>query len=373
MTKRDYYEVLGVNKSAGKDELKKAYRELALKHHPDRSKEAGAEERFKEISEAYAVLSDDEKRAQYDQFGHAGFDRMYSQEDIFRNMDFENIFRGFEDMGGNPFGDIFGMGGGRRRASGKGADLQYNLEVTLEEAAFGAEKLIEVNRMRTCSACNGSGAEKGSSAKTCGTCGGRGQVASMKQMGFIQFRTVTTCPKCRGEGQTVERPCKECRGRKKVAVTNKINVSIPAGVDNGDSLRLEGEGEGGRRNGDLFIVIRVKKHKLFAREGSNIYFEQEVDFSELALGGEIEVPTLRGKAVVKIPSGTQSESVFRLRGEGIKGFRGAGDELVRVKVKVPSSLSEKQKELLLEFANDGKKEAEKKAKEKKGFLGNMFG
>jgi molecular chaperone DnaJ len=375
--KRDYYEVLGVAKGASTEELKQAYRKLALQFHPDRNKDKGAEERFKEISEAYAVLSDEKKRAQYDQYGHAGFDSMYSREDIFRSADFsdfEDLFEGF-GFGGDPFGGMFGsmfnMGGLGRSRGGRrreyGASLETAVEISLEEAAKGLKKDITYNRTKACAKCKGSGSEPGSERKTCDACGGRGQVQQTRRAGPMAFYTVTTCGKCRGEGEVVENPCKSCNGTGKVSEHEHIKVSIPEGVQSGMRLRLDDLGEFGKDGpGDLFVRIYVKKHQVFERQEDDLALEVPLTFGRAALGGEMEVPTLFGKARLHIPPGTQSHTVFRLKGEGMPrlGRSGKGDELVRVVIEVPKKLSKRQKELL--------EELEKEEKEKKKGLFGMF-
>ena len=359
-TKRDYYEILGVPKGTSADDIKKAYRNLALKYHPDRvtpDKKKEAEERFKEISESYAVLSDPQKRSQYDQFGHAGIDSKYSSEDIFKNADFSSIF---EEMGGS--GDMFeeilgsfGMFGGssghrRRSGPGRGRDLEFEIEISFEEAAFGAKKTINIPRHQTCDACNGSGAKPGTKKTDCPTCKGRGQV--LYSAGFINVSQ--TCPKCRGEGSTIKNPCSRCDGTGKVRSTQKIEVTIPAGVDTGSRLRVQGEGDSGSRggpSGDLYIYIHVKEHSIFERHGYDIICEVPISFPMAAIGGEIEVPTLTGNVMMRIPEGTQSGRVFRLGGKGVKNLRGygMGDQLVKVAVETPTHLTSEQKKLLKEF------------------------
>lgn len=366
MTKKDYYEILGLSKGASKSEIKKAYRKLALQYHPDRNKEPGAAEKFKDISEAYAVLSDDNKRAMYDQYGHAGFDRMYTQEDIFRTADFSD----FEDLfGGGMMGGIFGSmfshlfraAGGRMHEYG--ADLETRIDITLEEAAKGLKKDISFNHSKACSKCGGSGSEPGSQRTTCTSCGGRGQVQQSRRAGPMQFYTVTTCPKCKGEGSIVENPCKSCRGSGKVSEREHIKVNIPAGVHSGMRLRLEGMGEYGRDGpGDLHVRVFIRPHDIFDRRGDDLYLEAPISFPQAALGGDIKVPTLSGTAKLHIPAGTHSHTVFKLKGEGMPriGGGGKGDELVRVLIDVPKKLSKKQKELLKEFD---------KEKKEKGFFG----
>ena len=361
-TKRDYYEILGLSKTASKDDIKKTYRNLALKHHPDRvavDKKKEAEERFKEISEAYAVLSDDQKRAQYDQYGHAGIDSRYSSEDIFRSADFGSIF---EDLGagGGIFDDIFenfgifGQGAGRSsRRPRRGSDLQYDIEITFEEAAFGAERTVTIPRYETCHECKGDGAKPGTKKQVCGACGGSGKTTAQHAFGFI---VTATCSKCRGEGSIIKTACPKCSGSGKVAVERKIHVKIPAGVGDGSRLRLSGEGESGIKGGpkgDLYVVIYVKPHQIFSRHENDILCEEPINFVQAALGAEIEVPTLEGKVRMTIPSGTQSGKIFRLKGKGIVDLHGAGrgDEHVRVIVETPTHLNGPQKRLLEEFAS----------------------
>lgn len=362
MTKRDYYEILGVSKSASKDDIKRAYRSLALKYHPDRvpaDKKKEAEEKFKEISEAYAVLSDDQKRAQYDQFGHAGIDSRYSSEDIFRGADFGSIF---EDMGfgGGIFDDIFENFGffsgqpGRQssRRTRRGSDLQYDIEISFEDAAFGAERTIAIPRHEACPECKGDGAKPGTKRHSCSVCGGAGKTTVQHAFGFI---VTTTCPKCRGEGSSIKTPCPKCSGSGVVAVERKIHVKIPAGVQDSSRLRLSGEGEAGAKGGprgDLYVVIYVKPHPIFSRHENDILCEVPISFVRAALGAEIEVPTLEGKVKMTVPSGTQSGKIFRLKGKGIADLYGRprGDEHVRVIVETPARLNAQQKKLLEEFA-----------------------
>ena len=362
-TKRDYYEILGVARNATAEQIKDAYRTLAMKYHPDRNKEAGAEEKFKEISEAYAVLSDNEKRATYDQYGHAGFDQRYSQEDIFRNVNFDDLFHEFGFSfggGGSPFEDMifssmFGGMGGQRRQRGRGADLRYDLHLTLEEAAKGGAHEISFKRNRECARCKGSGAEPGSKISPCQKCGGHGQVRASRRMGpFGSFTSVTTCPLCNGMGQKPAKECKDCSGSGITQASEKLSVNIPAGVDTGSQLRLEGMGERGPAStGDLYLFINVKQHQFFTRDGDDIFIETPISFSQAALGAEIEVPTLFGKAKLRIPSGTQTHTTFRMKGEGMPRMRskGKGDQLVRVVVRTPSSLSDKQRKALQELGD----------------------
>lgn len=374
-TKRDYYDILGVKKGAGKGEIKDAYRTLAMKYHPDRNKEAGAEDKFKELSEAYAVLSDDEKRATYDQYGHAGFDQRYSQEDIFRSANFEDIFRemGFGGMGGSPFDDmffssIFGNTPHSRRSSGRGADLRYDIHITLEEAASGASKELSFKRNKACGHCKGSGAEPGSKISACRTCGGQGQVRQSRRLGpFGSFTSVTTCPACGGQGKSAEKECSKCGGSGAILATEKFSVDIPAGVDTGSQLRLQGLGERGpSSSGDLYVFIGVKTHPVFQRDGNDIHLDTYIGFSQAALGSEIEVPTLWGKTKLKIPAGTQTHTILRMRGEGMPSIHNPrkGDQLVRVIVKTPTNLTDKQKKALSELGD---------SQPQKGPFGNMFG
>ncbi len=346
MSKRCYYEVLGVSRDASDAELKKAYRRLAMKYHPDRN--AGdsdeSEAKFKEAKEAHEVLSDANKRAAYDQYGHAGVDpSMGGRPGAGAG--------GFEDIFGDVFGDIFG-GGGRRggHRAQRGSDLQYNLELTLEEAVFGTEVKIRVPTLVSCKTCDGSGAKKGTSATTCSTCGGAGQVRM--QQGF--FAVQQTCPQCRGKGKIISSPCPDCRGQGRKQEQKTLNVKVPAGVDSGDRIRLSNEGEAGESgapNGDLYVQMRVKPHDIFSREDNDLFCEMPISIATAALGGEIEVPTLDGKLRLKIPAETQSGKLFRMRGKGVKPVRGGmtGDLLCRVNVETPVKLSSKQKELLKEF------------------------
>ncbi len=356
MAKRDYYEILGVSKTATPDEIKKAYRNLALKYHPDKGGDA---EKFKEISEAYAVLSDQHKRASYDQFGHEGFSQQYSQEDIFRGAhfeDFEDLFRragfgggGFEDI----FGDFFGFGGSSRtRRRQRGADLVTELEITLEEAAKGVKKDIPLRHTRMCSRCSGTRGEPGSGAETCSTCRGTGQMQQTRSAGMMRFVTVVPCNKCKGDGVIIKEPCRQCKGSGAEYKEEVVKATIPPGIENGMQLRLEGLGEAGPAgSGDLYVTIYVKKHELFEREGDDLYLEVPVRFTQAALGCDLEVPTLFGKAKLHVPPGTQPNTTFRLRGEGLPNIRTRkqGDEYVRLTVQVPKKLSEKQKQLLKEF------------------------
>ncbi|MFH1327547.1 MAG: molecular chaperone DnaJ [Candidatus Bathyarchaeota archaeon] len=358
--KRDYYEILGTSKDASKDEMKSAYRKLALHYHPDRNKSPDAEEKFKEISEAYAVLSNDEKRRQYDAHGHAGIDGQYTREDIFRGVDFDEVFRdlgsgfgGFE----NIFEAFLGGRSSRRPRSRRGADIRYDLEISLEDAASGIKTEIQIPRTERCSNCNGTGAKPGTQPKTCPKCHGQGQIQFRRSAGFAQFVQVQTCDLCHGQGRYVDTPCNQCRGNGVVKHVRTLRIKVPAGVDTGHHLRLDGEGEAGDGRsaiGDLYVVIHVKPHKMFKRKGSDLLCEFPISFSQAALGSEIDVPSLDGKSRLKIPSGTQTGTIFRLKGRGlpsISGF-GHGSELVRVVLRTPTGLSNRQKELLQELAGE---------------------
>ena len=342
MAKRDYYEVLGVNRDASDEEIKKAYRRLAMKHHPDRNLDnPKSEDHFKEAKEAYEILSEPSKRQAYDQFGHAGVDQ---QGGMGGNGNFGDAFS-------DIFGDIFGgrAGGGRSNVY-RGADLRYNLEITLEEAARGTETRIRIPTMAECESCHGSGAKKGTEPKTCPTCGGHGQVRM--QQGFFSIQQ--TCPKCHGTGRYVADPCGSCHGSGRVKQHKTLSVKIPSGIDEGDRIRLSGEGEHGVNGGppgDLYVQIHIKPHQVFQRDHDDLHCEMPVSFTAAALGGEIEIPTLDGVARLKVPAETQTGKVFRLRGKGIKGVRSIaqGDLLCHVVVETPVSLTERQKELLREF------------------------
>ena len=345
MAKRDYYEILGVNRDASDDEIKKAYRRLAMKFHPDRNPDnPKAEEQFKEAKEAYEVLSDANKRAAYDQFGHAGV------EPGGAGGGFGGAgMGGFADAFSDIFGDIFGGGRGRSNVY-RGADLRYNLEVSLEEAARGTETRIRIPTMAECEACHGSGARRGTSPAVCPTCGGHGQVRM--QQGFFSIQQ--TCPKCHGTGRFIPDPCPNCHGAGRVKQHKTLSVKIPAGIDEGDRIRLSGEGEPGVNGGppgDLYVQIHLKPHPVFQRDHDDLHCEMPISFTTAALGGEIEIPTLDGVAKLKIPPETQTGKVFRLRGKGIKGVRSIsqGDLLCHVVVETPVNLTERQKELLREF------------------------
>ncbi len=353
MAKKDFYELLGVARDADEAEIKKVYRKLAMKYHPDRNPDnKEAEEKFKEIKEAYEILSDADKRAAYDRYGHAGVDPNMGGGAGPGGASFSDIF-------GDVFGDIFGAGrggGGNRQA--RGADLRYNLELSLEEAVRGTKVELRVPTWSRCEPCNGSGAKKGSSPVTCTTCGGAGQVR-MSQ-GF--FSVQQTCPQCRGRGTTIKDPCTSCHGQGRVQKERTLSVRIPAGVDTGDRIRLAGEGEAGiagAPSGDLYVHVHVKEHPIFQREESNLFCEVPISFGTAALGGEVEVPTLDGRVNLKIPAETQHGRLFRLRGKGVTPMRGGspGDLLCRVVVETPVNLTSKQKTLLEEFEKSLKGES----------------
>lgn len=365
MSKRDYYEVLGLGKNATDSDIKKAYRNLALKYHPDRvtaDKKKEAEEKFKEMSEAYEVLIDPRKKAAYDQYGHAGVDSSFRPGGFDMGQDFHH-FDDLRDWGinindilqGFGFGsEIFGggfSGASRRAGPQRGNDLEYKIEISFEDAAFGGKKTIAIPRHETCENCSGTGAKPGSKKERCASCGGRGQVSSSS--GF--FNIVRTCDKCGGEGTVIKTPCQECGGRGRIRVRKEIEVNIPAGVDNGSHLRLHGQGEAGEkggRHGDLYLIIHVRPHEIFERHEYDIYCEVPVDFVTATLGGEVEVPTLEGKIMMKIPPGTQGGRTFRLKNKGIAHLHGygRGDQLVKVQIDVPSGLTSEQKRILKDFA-----------------------
>ncbi len=367
MTK-DYYKILGVDKSATKEEIKKAYKNLAKKYHPDLNKEPDANEKFKEINEAAAVLGDDQKRNQYDQFGTTadkfsggfqGFDFSDFMSDVGSSFDFDNIFESF-------FGAPFGRRS--RRGPQRGADLRYDLEVTLEEAASGVENQIVVPRLEKCGKCDGSGAESTSDISDCPQCNGSGVQRKTQRTPFGIFSTTTVCSKCKGQGKYIKNECSVCDGTGVVKKTRKINIKIPSGSETGTNLRITGEGEAGEKGappGDLYVIVHVKEHDIFERHGDDIYVKTDLPFTIAALGGEIEVPTLKGKAELKIPAGTQSNTVFRMNGKGMPHLHGTGigNENVEVIISVPKKLSRKQKELLKELGKESKH---------KGFLKRVF-
>ncbi len=362
MSKRDYYDVLGVPRNATKEQMKNEYRKLALKYHPDRNKEPGAEEKFKEITEAYAILSDDDKRAQYDRLGHAGIDSQYSTEDIFRGVNFDEIFRdmGFGAGGAGGFESIFDVffGGRGPRRPTRGEDLRYDLEISLEQAYSGLATEIEVPRRERCSECGGTGASPGTSPKKCPDCGGTGQIQHVQTRGFMHFARIEPCRKCRGRGTIIEKPCNVCRGAGIVERHRRISIRIPPGVDTGSQLVLRGEGDtadGGGQRGDLYVVVDVRPHEVFKRQRNDLVCNIGLSLSKAVLGGELEVPTLDGLAKIVVPPGTQSGAIFRLRKKGMPSLRenGRGDELVMVQVKTPTKLTSRQRELMNELAREG--------------------
>ena len=348
MDKRDYYEVLGVSKSASKDEIKKAYRKLSKKFHPDINKEAGADEKFKEVKEAYEVLSDDQQRAQYDQFGHTDPNQGFGGGGDFGG------FGGFEDI----FSTFFGGGGTRRRdpnAPRQGADLQYTMALNFEDVIAGKETEIEIPREETCDTCSGSGAKKGTKAETCSHCHGSGQLNTEQNTPFGKIVNRRVCNYCHGTGKEIKNKCSTCGGTGKVKKRRKIAIKIPAGIDDGQQLRVAGQGEPGTNGGpagDLYVVFHIRPHEFFERDGDDVYCEMPITFVQATLGDEIEVPTLHGKVLLKVPAGTQTSTKFRLKGKGIPNVRGrgTGDQHIIVKVITPTKLSEKQKQLLQEFA-----------------------
>ncbi|HVN66343.1 MAG TPA: molecular chaperone DnaJ [Methanomicrobiales archaeon] len=358
MAKRDYYEVLGVPRNASEEDIKKAFRQLARKYHPDLNPgNKESEEKFKEVNEAFQVLSDPTKKGQYDQFGHAAF----RPEDFagFRATSFEDLFRDF------GFGDIFNVFGGERggqrpRGPRPGADLRYDLDISFEEAFRGVKKEIQVPHSVTCRTCHGSGAKPGT-LKTCPNCGGSGQVRSVRRSPFGQMVQVSTCPQCGGSGQVAGEPCATCNGGGRLAKVAKIEVTVPRGIDDGQYLRVGGEGEAGERGGppgDLYVVVHVAPHPVFERHGKDLFCKTTIDLATAVLGGEVQVPTMTGKASLKIPAGTQSHTVFRLKGQGMPGLNSIrrGDQLVKVVIHIPEKVTKRQKELLREFSGEKKEE-----------------
>ncbi|MBF0478371.1 MAG: molecular chaperone DnaJ [Candidatus Omnitrophica bacterium] len=376
--KKDYYEILGVERGTEQADIKKKYRSLALKHHPDRvpeNEKKAAEEKFKEISEAYAVLSDPKKREMYDKFGHSGIDQQYTSEDIFRGADFSSVFggdMGLEDVfsqffggGGGGFENIFGSssrrGGSQRGGPKRGRDIQYQLDVSLEEAYKGVKREVKVPRYEYCKTCDGSGAKSSSHIKTCTTCNGAGAV--MTSAGF--FRMQQTCPACHGQGKVITEACNQCNGQGMTKVTRKIDVNVPAGVDDSSQLRIKNEGEIGKGgSGDLYLFIHVMNHDKFERQGSDLYMNLGLSFTRAALGGEVKISALSGHVDLKIPAGIQSGKVLRLRGEGMPDVHSGskGDLYVRVMIEVPTRLTEEQRKLLEDFARLSGEEVKKEEK-----------
>ncbi len=363
MAKRDYYEILEVSNSASDADIKKAFRRLAMKYHPDRNPDdQEAEQRFKEAKEAFDVLSNSDKRAAYDQFGHAGVEQS-------AGMGGGGFGGGFGDAFSDIFGDIFG--GGRSRVR-KGADLQYNLELSLEDAVAGTTVKIRVPTLKHCTSCSGSGAKPGTSPDTCSTCGGHGQVRM--QQGF--FSVQQTCPNCRGKGTTISDPCQTCHGAGRVKEHKSLSVEVPAGVDNGDRIRLSGEGEAGEAGapaGDLFVQIHVRPHPIFERDNADLYCEVPINIVTAALGGELEVPSLGGRLNLKIPAGTQTHKLFRMRGKGVKPVRGGpvGDLICRIVVETPVKLNSEQKELLEQLGESMGKSSKKHSPNENSWIDNM--
>lgn len=370
--KRDYYEVLGVQKGASADEIKKAYRKEAKKYHPDlHPGDKAAEAKFKEVNEAYEVLSDEDKKARYDQYGHAGVDPNFGAG----GGGFGGGFEDFGDIFSNIFGGGFGFGGGGARRNGprRGADIRKNVELTFEEAAFGCKKKLTIDKMEDCQTCHGSGAKPGTSAQTCPKCGGSGQVTTQTRTPLGYMRNVTTCPDCHGEGKIIKEPCAACHGNGKVRVQKTIEIDIPQGINDGQTMQISGGGEPGSKggpSGDLLVTIRIKKHNIFKRDEFDVYINMPITFVQAALGACIKVPTISGVVEYDIPPETQTGSVFRLRGKGIPYIRGKGrgDQYVTVEVETPKNLTQKQKDLLREF--DGTIE-EKNYKNRKGFIDMM--
>ncbi|MBG5949719.1 MULTISPECIES: molecular chaperone DnaJ [Proteus] len=367
MAKRDFYEVLGLSKTADEKEIKRAYKRLAMKYHPDRNQgDKESEVKFKEIKEAYEILSDAQKRAAYDQYGHAAF-----EQGGFGGQGGGGFGGGadFGDIFGDVFGDIFG-GGRRQQRAARGSDLQYNMDLTLEEAVRGVAKEIRIPTLETCDKCHGSGAKEGTSAETCSTCHGAGQV-HLRQ-GF--FTVQQACPTCHGRGKVIKEPCSKCHGDGRVERSKTLSVKIPAGVDTGDRIRLSGEGEAGENGapaGDLYVQVHVRQHHIFERDGNNLYCEVPINFAIAALGGEIEVPTLDGRVKLKIPAETQTGKMFRMKGKGVKSVRSSsiGDLMCRVVVETPVKLNEKQKELMQQLGESfGGKSGEKNTPRSKSFL-----
>jgi molecular chaperone DnaJ len=364
-TKPDYYEVLGVSREATPEEIKRAYRQAAMKHHPDRNRGDGAaEQRFKEAAEAYEVLSDEDKRQRYDRFGHAGLAGAAGHD--FAHMRVDDIFSIFGDL----FGDMFG---GTERARARGRDLQLEIEMELADAARDVERPIEFERLDLCAHCGGNGAEPGTKIRTCGTCGGYGQVERTGGIGFFQTRMVTACPACRGRGKTPETPCRPCRGSGRAPRRRAVTVKIPAGVQEGQGVRLRGEGEPGQdgeTRGDLLVYVRIREHPFFERRRNDLICELPIGFTQAALGATIEVPTLTGKADVTIPAGTQHGDLLRMAGMGLPDLRSGrrGDQIIHVLVEIPKRLNHDQKELLRRFAET---EDKKVLPQSKGFLDRL--
>ena len=379
-TKRDYYDVLGVDKSADATAIKKAYRKLAMKYHPDKNPgDKEAEEKFKEINEAYEVLSDETKRRNYDQFGHEGVNGQgFGGAGGFGGQG----FGGFDDIFGDIFGDMFGGGFSgvsrqRRRGPERGADIKQRVNISFEEAAFGKKVQVKINRSEECDQCHGSGAKPGTSKKTCPTCHGSGQVQSVQRTPFGNIASTRTCSTCNGEGEVIDSPCSKCHGKGSIRKTKTIEVDIPAGIDNGQMIKLGGQGELGTRGGprgDLYIEVNVQSHPLFTRDGYDVYLEMPITFAQATLGDKIQVPTLDGKVEYEVPEGTQTGTVFRLKGKGIPKLKSnvRGDQYVKVTVEIPKKLNEKQKELVREFAKECGQEVHQRQKTLSDKIDNFF-
>jgi molecular chaperone DnaJ len=359
MEKKDYYDILGLDHSATKDDIKKAYRKLALKYHPDKNKEKGAEDKFKEISEAYAVLYDEEKRKMYDQYGHAGIDQQYTTEDIFRTADFGDIFRGMGFDFNDIFEQFFGRRGGfsQRPRAQRGNDIRYDIEIRLEDAFRGVETELEVPRTELCETCKGSGARPGSSPKRCPSCGGSGQMQSSRRTAFGMFTQISECSKCHGQGTIIEDPCPSCRGRGSLQKTRKIEVRIPKGIDDGAHLRLAGQGEhprGATQSGDLYVVVHMRQHPVYERRGADLYRKFLLSFPQASLGATVFVETLHGREKLKIPEGTEPGTLFKLKSKGMPKIHGSGfgDLYVLIEVTTPKKLSKRARLLLEELQRE---------------------
>ena len=371
MAKRDYYEVLGIDRNADEATIKKAYRSLAMQHHPDKNhNDDQAVEKMKQINEAYAVLCDPQKRSLYDTYGHASLEGS-TQEDIFRSVDFGSLFREFGfGFGDSIFDGLFGRSTSSRRGSRRGADLRYDLSVTLEEVASGVDKTIELPKASACSACNGTGAQA-DGLETCRRCQGKGQIVREHRSGYGVVRQIAGCSECHGRGKIVKKACKECQGKGVVETEKELKIGVPAGADTGYSVRVEGEGEASADGlpGDLYIVINVERHPLFERHGDDIYLQHDISFAAAALGGEVHVPSLNGDLKAEIPEGAQNGSVIRVSGQGMPrlGKRGRGDQYVVLRVVTPTNLTREEKELLSHFENLRQKHSgEKNGKDRKG-------
>jgi molecular chaperone DnaJ len=359
MTKEDYYKILGIDNGADKKDIKKAYRKLALKYHPDKNPSKSAEEKFKDISEAYAVLSDEQKRKMYDTYGHAGIDQQYSTEDIFRGADFGDIFGGmgfdFNDIFEQFFGHRYGFGGSRRVRK-KGSDLRYDIEISLQDAYKGLETEIRIPRIETCDECNGSGAENDRAIKKCSNCNGNGQIKHTRKTAFGIFSQVTPCNKCQGRGTIIEKFCKKCRGNGNIQITRNIDIKIPRGVDNGSQLRLAGEGESGvGGSGDLYIVIHVRKDDKYNRNGADLHISKNITYPDAALGTKIQIETIGNEIEnIKIPEGTENGDIIRIKNNGMPYLRGRGygDLYLEINIKTPKKLNRKAKRLLEELKNE---------------------